>query len=33
VAVLPFSDWEPHEATLAHVLTEFMNKVLSNTSH
>ena len=33
VAVLPFSDWEPHEATLAHVLTEFMNKVMSNTSH
>jgi len=33
VAVLPFSDWEPHEATLAHVLTEFMNKVLQSAPH
>jgi pimeloyl-ACP methyl ester carboxylesterase len=33
VAVLPFSDWEPHEATLAHVLTEFMNKVNSSATH
>jgi len=33
VAVLPFSDWEPHEATLAQVLTEFMNKVLQSASH
>ncbi len=30
VPLLPFSDWEPHEATLATVLTEFMNKVLSS---
>ena len=30
VALLPFSDWEPHEATLANVLTEFMNKVLND---
>ena len=33
VAVLPFSDWESHEATLAHVLTEFMNKVMNSASH
>ena len=33
VAVLPFSDWEPHEATLAHVLTEFMNKFNSSAKH
>jgi len=28
IALLPFSDWEPHEITLANVLSEFMNKVL-----
>jgi pimeloyl-ACP methyl ester carboxylesterase len=30
IALLPFSDWEPHEATLALVLTDFMNKVLNS---
>jgi hypothetical protein len=30
IALLPFSDWEPHEDTLAIVLTEFMNKVLNS---
>lgn len=30
VALLPFSDWEPHEDTLAMVLTDFMNKVLNS---
>ena len=29
IALLPFSDWEPHEETLAIVLSEFMNEVLN----
>jgi hypothetical protein len=28
IALLPFSDWEPHEETLAIVLSDFMNEVL-----
>lgn len=28
IALLPFSDWEPHEETLAIVLTEFMKNIL-----
>ena len=28
VALLPFSDWEPYEETLAIVLSDFMNRVL-----
>jgi pimeloyl-ACP methyl ester carboxylesterase len=35
VAVLPFSDWAPHEETLAGVFANFMNNVLASapTSH
>lgn len=32
VALLPFSDWEPHEVTLTSILTEFMNMVLKSST-
>ena len=33
VPLLPFSDWAPHEATLATVFAEFMNTVNTATHH
>jgi hypothetical protein len=33
VPLLPFSDWEPHEATLATVMADFMTNVQNNPTH
>jgi pimeloyl-ACP methyl ester carboxylesterase len=32
VPLLPFSDWAPHEETMAQVLADFMNGVLANSA-